>query len=415
MLDDILSTRVDDLARTLHRVRLPRHPLPAEAVGDDIDGDDADDERIDLELEHLALPAGFWTYVEQKVQMRANNLYHAANDLQSKLGDIEQLEGSVREQELEQAWKNFGQLRSNANEIFAEFVELVAGLAFRERSRDWWVFRAADSVVTECAELARQRWDPVTVPGLKHAIARTLEQVVRLRFPDWTIWALPITAYEFWRVYLPSDDDQPRLAQQFVIGQCDDIDRLDDVRLGFLADAFATFTMGPSYACASLMLKLSVEEAERAHVILRSLELAGGTTDEREGNYNADIVQPIRRWWQASPGTGDVAHDRVEALDKFSEVAHLAFYRYFPGAKYPQTRWPDYVEPTASALRQERKPTHGGALLQRDLLNAVWDARLNGEADNDTIAMYGRMLFKQLLDRRQERGGAAGPKAPPQQ
>jgi hypothetical protein len=77
-----------------------------------------------------------------------------------------------------------------------------------------------------------------------------LERVVRLRFPEWNIWALPFTAYSFW-------DLAARAGLKEKLIQSLGEDEGDPDTLICLADAFATYTAGPAYAFAAFTLQLN--------------------------------------------------------------------------------------------------------------------------------------------------------------
>ena len=75
---------------------------------------------------------------------------------------------------------------------------------------------------------------------------------MRLWVPHWSIWALPFTAHEFWHV-AASLGIWDKLREHL-----DPEEHCSDPALDTcLADAFATYTIGPAYAYAAVTLLLN--------------------------------------------------------------------------------------------------------------------------------------------------------------
>src|SRR5262249_16861778 len=149
------------------------------------------------------------------------------------------------------------------------------------------------------------------VHGMDDTFTKTRVRIIRLRFPEWRIWDLPLAAHELGHVVIgenleseekPENADQ-RILTPFIQRQRASLVRQDpgfkqmsmkrrsgvqqaaqwaESRIHeFLADAFATYTMGPAYACSAILLRLHPlidakdgrpSDAQRAHVILSMLK-----------------------------------------------------------------------------------------------------------------------------------------------
>jgi hypothetical protein len=147
------------------------------------------------------------------------------------------------------------------------------------------------------------------MPMRLQTMSTTLARIVRLSYPEWTVWSLPLTAYEFWFVVdanrsMDTELQHAIAAQSGVVAPVDEWSKLS------LADAFATYTMGPAYGCAAIALILdpamqpgpdpgALAHEVRAHTIIETLEAmdsAGSAIDRLYG----DIARELREGWQAA-------------------------------------------------------------------------------------------------------------------
>src|SRR5262249_23195233 len=141
----------------------------------------------------------------------------------------------------------------------------------------------------------------LALPATRHdAVAKTLARIVRVGFPQWTIWALPFTAHAFWHV-IARHDFQKVLEQ--------DDEPIPERFQTCLGDAFATFTMGPAYAYAAFYLLLSPLDADasknpsgvgddtRAQAILEMLKWMSDT--DADIGYG-DVTKNLRSMWKTA-------------------------------------------------------------------------------------------------------------------
>jgi hypothetical protein len=150
------------------------------------------------------------------------------------------------------AWKEFGdKLDSRTLPLFAEYVEFVGGLALRDAGFDAGICQIADELIQSYEISPGARTDLLTIPVQQQAVALTLERIIHLNFPEWTIWALPLTAHEFWHIVACKNEKICRLLQKEIPGQ---VTAKLDV---YLADAFATYAMGLAYAYSAILLRFN--------------------------------------------------------------------------------------------------------------------------------------------------------------
>jgi hypothetical protein len=169
-----------------------------------------------------------------------------------------------------------------------------------------------------------------------------------------------------------------------------------------LADAFATYTLGLSYACAALLLRLSPRHDEesspsqprdidRARVIMMTLQ-AGGAS----GGSFSDAVGRLGKIWEeavrahAGPAQADAAVEEAQGpppkedwLDDFTSAA----VQYFRGLKvlvraYDNERWNASTQ-WHDALRDDKVDPGWTSVDDAvpDALTAAWRLRLDENAN----------------------------------
>jgi hypothetical protein len=218
--------------------------------------------------------AAITSYLEQRTQPALEALAEIQADLQKPAGDFQQ------------QWQSFlSTPRALGQEIFTEYIDFLGGFALRDAGFDEGISRLADELLQSYT--TKSNLHMMAIPTRQQAVAMSLAGIVRVTFPDWTIWSLPSTAHQFWHVVASKDlESKLRLELRQLSGN-----KNDNVELRFsdcLADAFATYTMGPAYAFFAICLLLNpaspftaskarvedrpVRETERAQIEAKSTE-----------------------------------------------------------------------------------------------------------------------------------------------
>jgi hypothetical protein len=381
MTYEILRARLTELELALRRVDLPQFQADDDAGA----ANPAPRLFVDIDLDHLnaRLKKGVWIYLEGAIASQARARATETHDLRKRLEELDKADPAASPDP--KVWGEYVKLNGQSQAIVREFVELVAGLAFRDRSKDPWIFDAVDQLIVEYATAARQQWEPLSVPWVQDAIVKTLARVMRLRFQDWTIWGLPTTAFEFWRVLLESDrrPDQVQNLLDYVTRSLPEPKRLSAVERVLVADALATYMMGVSYAAAAIVLRFEPQDRSRAFMVLEALRLVGRRRDsEAAGVYDERYVAPLQEWWNllagADPLPDEQARARVTALAKLS---FDGLQDQIPSASYRADNLSMRVRPVADIIGEgrtypENAPIKAGDLTLRDVMNSAWAARL---------------------------------------
>ena len=227
-------------------------------------------------------------------------------------------------------------------------------------------------------------WNSLTVPAYAELNEKSEAMMLRLGFPEWTLWALPFIQHQFAHVFLEERKNRfPGWA-----ADCDTT---------LLADALATVVTGPAYACAALLLRLdpasvtgtSSIEALRSATIIHSLELA---TAGQHTPFEKLVKRLKAEWGEAvefAGGNPTAFEDAMKNLEV--ERAAQAAIEALPGNNRPsRPMWADQsglIAGWANALRQgtavnlQDVPKSAQPIALGFLLNAAWFARVGPVPD----------------------------------
>lgn len=307
------------------------------------------------------------------------------------------------DEHLRKAWQLYNQAFHRVEEILWEWLELIAGLALRDKNFDRRVCELADQLMKSCCPdtIGGAQEEYLTVPAPQSALGKTLFRMYRMRFPQWTVWDLPLMAYEFgyvicdyweilpqfvseqagmWSVAESGDTVLEKRIRQAVAASVADTQReelsallaehLRGWRAGhplqqgpiqtestkervrkLTADAFATYIMGPAYAYSAFWLRFdpfcadheqpdTPSDAARAFLVLYMLERLNES--EKKKPYIAAIKR-LRDSWKRNVGlAGSTAELDPAEQEKLKKLAD-ALWEFLedqmrPTAKYPLSR-----------------------------------------------------------------------------
>jgi hypothetical protein len=412
-MDDILQTRLAEARLTLERSSLARLRPTDDRHARQIDLQSAwNAVAIDLsvlEPEVFGIVPNWWGFLESQFKEESESLRFQVVALQRRYDGLAAIEDQEeRRAALAALWKEYTDLEGACESLFGEIVELMGGLALRDRSVDRWLFAVADKLVEWYAQRVNDSW-AVTVPRVRGAVARKLISIVGLSFPEWSVWALPLTAHEFARQSFRFSRKAARIKEQIEVA-------LPGVWEGqqisqpevLYADAFATFTTGPAYLLATIGLRLSPQEAARALVIFRVLE----RLDDRKKTFHKDFLADFRAQWKDSPVSGSLGREEAERAEHFADAALDALKAYnYDAATYSVVQdWSkamdvkDVWEENAGKPGKELGVPAQRPLKLIDVLNAAWYCRFKRVADVQRLEVAVRLTCDHLLREQQSTG-----------
>ncbi len=329
-----------------------------------------------------------------------------------------QLEVSL--QPLDDSWKQFQELDRHCRDVLGETLALLGGLLVRHAGLDHGVCLIADKLCDHLAKASDTAHGFLTLPAANDSFTG-LTNIVRLHFPDFSIWRLPVVAHEFghYLVARKKGVDFPYLFSDILEAEGGGVGPTRDreaVLEEQFADLFAVYSLGPAYACACIMLEfdprrayaapvLHPSDAERVYFILQALNKLQVRDVTRP--YRRLVIDRLQGTWQTSidaacgrsPGPDQVQQMQARVdkrLDRMYAVlddpgVHLA------GVKYEIPSWtrtrglsasllrlaqtPESCdEPAARDVLREASASAGGqAITLPDVLNGAWRCRLENE------------------------------------
>jgi hypothetical protein len=273
--------------------------------------------------------------------------------------------------------------------IWEEAFTLAGGICLRHERLDGGLCRIAEALIQEANWIRGKAFAIPSRTGVS-----ILPNVVHLRFPEWTIWALPLTAQEVWQLRLRSSGPGLHSGSEKLLDavvehtrtQKDGQNKAKELEASAqnvwgnadfqrcMGDVFGVFALGPAYACACIDLTLDPNEEsskQRALSIFRTLASVG--------DYNL-IQTTLRNQWQEVVGDlGNLAHELwIDAVWAFLTTTPSGFI---------VDRWREQRSELVDALRSVKISSLSPATVKlRYLINAAWKARLEFPAETDQIA-----------------------------
>jgi hypothetical protein len=353
------------------------------------------------------------------------------------LGDLDDLASELRRaapgtdsrapdaEDARSPWQKLARIGAGSDAVFREYFELLSGLALRETGLDSGLCRIADKLMKDWEDPDFWPWTSWTVPARDEAPEATFSRILRIGFPEWTLWALPLAGHEFGKVAL----GETRLAT--VANE----HRGTPGSLTLLADIFATYVGGPAYACALLYMRLSPPAAlpsgqpngaaphagpgqepsmhaqpgapndrallslQRVHVTLRTLEMLDDV-DWSGGQPTANVRGILAKYWNDAleqAGTTSTLADET-ALNELVETMAA---KIGSTVRFPIQHWPEiegWAKRLANGEGSEIEPGQDHDEV-RMAINAAWIARLTSpRARLEDLEAAGRALAEKMID-----------------
>ena len=381
-------------------------------------------QRLKDRLDKLTLRPELWEAIDEALSGAIRPLLIRVGNAREMLAtargqDEESARATVRE-----AWDEYTKMLEDSREVVEECMALLGGLSMRDEGLDEEFLEVADELIQACSRTSIARpWQSVTIPAPHETLSKTIARVIRMPFPEWSIWTLPFTAREYGYVLIKEKeplrdlvDEQAQLlvAKEFHVrarppGLAEEAAQehaRNQVR-AHVADASATYMIGPAYACAATMLRFNparafVEtdstpaDAKRTHLIFNILERMNqkAKAASSAAPYSR-VLGRLRTEWermlqQASPSEsldGDEKSYLDELADRIWKVLEGGTLRssaaYTPRGTYQGwNKATEWHEEWSRQLRErkELKVSAGETNTLRDVLNAAWLCRIENEA-----------------------------------
>jgi hypothetical protein len=307
---------------------------------------------------------------------------------------LDEAESAAAAHSFDDAWTKLRTARKHANTLCSESLAFTEGALVRREGVDEGFCELADKLLRSLNDDARLNWRGFTILA-PTTVYGEVSEVIRLRFPETTVWHLPIAFHEFGHFANPNitirvrdgsywSSEHP--VETFLAER-----RKKDLKAWFhaheyLADIFAVYVGGPAYAYTCLVLRGGAGALRTDHpnhpswidryfLMLEALRRFAG-----QGAATQPIVADVEERWlascEAAGGWREEDDARLrEILDWFCPLLN----DNLQGAGYRTFQRAQQLVP---ALTQDERPVLKDAQIP-DVLNAAWLARLE---DLDNVA-----------------------------
>jgi hypothetical protein len=315
------------------------------------------------------------------------------------------------------AWEEYSKISKKSEDIFAELLDFLFGLELREEleqpeeGQDGRICALADDMIKRCEFHTASNWSSLTIPAQQELLSTSLSLIIRLRFPEKTIWTLPQAAYLFGHVVL----DQKKLNGLKWIEELSVNEKLVRQLKDLTAVGLATCIMGPAYACAAIMFGFDpknayidndqhMADAKRAYTVFAIL-------DYMDKNAYSTIVEKMGEYWK----TALKSHDQQVELKRGDKTQmdnwikpmwqNLEDILGRPRAIYPAVEEEGWSVAQAWQKTYEDKGTWksiepSGTEQLRDVFNASWLCRIDHPDDVEKITREAVDFSNRILEER---------------
>lgn len=294
-------------------------------------------------------------------------------------------------QPIQSSWVEYESLRIKSQPLFAELLAFLHGALIRSSGLDNGLCAISDAMLRRLGSLSNVHWSRLTILADKEFLGSTAE-IIRSSYPDASIWNLPVMAHEFGHFVGPEIKDPAGLRP---------FQRLLEPLTGeqashaheHFADIFATFALGPAYACTCLILRFSAPLASthskthpspmaRAHLILKTL--AEMDLADASKPY-AGAIRWLREQWMAQVTAAGQARPLDESDLSKLDVLFADLWKIV-SEEVPMVRYNGWQRALSldskfqSALTGAAMPAPEENLSIPDVLNAAWLLRRRAES-----------------------------------
>ena len=334
----------------------------------------------------------------------AGDLYREAGDrvrtmVESLERQVISLERAVEAgQPLDSCWRGYDAVVLASEPAMEEALLVRQGALARAAGLDCGICRIADCLISEICGRTGVDWRRFTIVASGEAYTH-LTNVVRLRFPDLSVWDLPAAAHELGhhaalRLERPTAG-RPSFPFREVVAARDD--REPEAHLEeYFADAFAALTLGAAYACTCLLTRFDPaagsddahpSDRDRAAAILVVLRRAAADATVGKEALGAQIDHVERLWTDACAAVGVDGHAAGDAVRAVAELTYARLRDALPKS----ARWSAEDQQRAKLLATRLadpnyEPGGEGATGAMNVVAAGWAARLAAGADATVAA-----------------------------
>jgi hypothetical protein len=278
-----------------------------------------------------------------------------------------------RDRLLAKAWAAYATCYAGCREIFADYVDLVRGVLVRDAGLDADLCLIADQLVGSWP-FTGYTWQSLSIPTTHDGAEKSKASLIRLGFPEWSIWSLPLVAREFGHVSVATHPGVNRLIKEAVQQRVASEAKLRS----WAADVFATSAMGSAYPWAAMLLRAdpgSDDDTTRVAVMLQTVGILGADETVR--------TQLLDTWEGATGERPELDQQTADFVARIAVKAGAVRFTDWEAAD----RLTDGLEAQEAALDDIAAGIQVNKL--RNVLVAAWHARVRlavDTTDGDSLA-----------------------------
>ena len=229
----------------------------------------------------------------------ANLINEVRNDLQSAKENVAEVPDNY---DLSGYWQQLTTQKEKCTGLFKESLNFLGGALLRNIHRIDRLCQIADALLFQLSKQVGVEWNRSTILA-EGSFFTEATGVIRLPFPDYSIWNLPVAVHELGHYVGPrivnSDGAFPyQIKRQQIQASYTDAAEAEREKSFWqeeFSDLFAVYAIGPAYACACLVTMFSPTDdtaCEDGKEHPNSCE----TGLLNPGNVKRNRPQPIRQY-----------------------------------------------------------------------------------------------------------------------
>lgn len=320
-------------------------------------------------------------------------------------------------QKLDGFWGSVQRQHEECRKLFEFCLSYIGGVVARNTPEGERFCGTADALLDEVMTEAPFKYPRCTILGDSSFYEGTT-MVIRLSFPDYSVWSLPVAVHELghyaMRRISDERDDFPFQEEFARIGGTEEEAARGRAFLHeYLADLFAVYTLGPSYACTCLFHIFSprdttaVEDGrehpshrKRLHFIVQTLEEVNQQYQVGNGGFVEMFKKEWQQAWRAAGVEPQLDDNEAGKLELLRWRLYQKLDGYLSKARYGG--W-GRAQRLAADFMSRQSPTQllGPNDKLADVLNAAWAWRLGPGSRTDAARVGTRAmsLCQQLMGR----------------
>jgi hypothetical protein len=354
--------------------------------------------RNDLQRIRTTIVAANDRFTDQSsLQLECNELHRLVKVLRTDLDS-----GDLDAQAQRRLWTEYEDLLiTRGRPLFGEYVDFLGGLTMRDTGLDDRVCEMTDVLLAGFTTVTGYY---LPIPSRTAALSSALDSVVKLGFPEWSMWGVPLVAHEVGLALTRN----PKAVDVTTLLEATDrkwSGKANRARLAELfADVFGAYTIGPAYGYAALMLRLhphhdeqpgddEARDVDRARLILDAL-----SADSDPGTTFSTEVGRLRDTWEEAvvtlAGTERASEARAEVigpsreedwLDDYVQAVRVLLTKRGALQPFDEVRWARAATTWADLSAGTRKMNENTDDVLA-VLNQAWAARVKRPDDVHDIA-----------------------------